>query len=118
MTERELMPCPFCGNQPYIAEEMDPEDWWYVACQTPGCILPIAAGYTSIESAIAKWNRRTTPDREAIIEECAKVCEELSAGFSEPGKHRTRMVAAAMQGALTCAYAIRQTKTVPNGEKG
>ena len=62
-------------------------------------------------------SRRTTPDRDSIIEECAEVCEELSAGFSEPGKHRTRMVAAAMQGALTCAYAIRQTKTAPNGEK-
>ena len=62
--------------------------------------------------------RRTTPDREAIIEECAKVCEELSAGFSEPGKRRTRMTAAAMQGALTCAYAIRALKTAPTSDKG
>ncbi|MBR8362128.1 hypothetical protein KDW55_02195 [Burkholderia sp. AU19243] len=67
---------------------------------------------------LADAARRTTPDREAIIEECAKVCEELSAGFSEPGKRRTRMTAAAMQGALTCAYAIRALKTAPTSDKG
>ncbi|PRE44167.1 hypothetical protein C6P97_22325 [Burkholderia multivorans] len=53
-----VLPCPFCGKPPYVAEEIDPDEWWYVACQTPGCILPAAAGHTSIESAIAKWNRR------------------------------------------------------------
>ncbi|PRH19434.1 hypothetical protein C6T56_16005 [Burkholderia multivorans] len=55
----DVLPCPFCGKPPYVAEEIDPDEWWYVACQTPGCILPIAAGHTSAESAIAKWNRRT-----------------------------------------------------------
>ncbi|MBU9359673.1 Lar family restriction alleviation protein [Burkholderia multivorans] len=54
----DVLPCPFCGKPPYVAEEIDPDEWWYVACQTPGCILPTAAGHTSIESAIAKWNRR------------------------------------------------------------
>ncbi|ARK42599.1 hypothetical protein [Burkholderia pseudomallei] len=61
--------------------------------------------------------RRTTPDREAIIEECAKACEVWSASI-DTGKKRNRVVAAAMQGALTCAEAIRQMKTAPNGEKG
>lgn len=54
----ELLPCPFCGNIPFVADEMDPDDWWYVACQTTGCILPVAAGHTSTKSAIDKWNRR------------------------------------------------------------
>lgn len=58
MPARELFPCPFCGKPPYVAEEIDPDDWWYVACQTPGCVLPIAGGHTSIESAIEHWNRR------------------------------------------------------------
>lgn len=53
-----VLPCPFCGEPPYVATEIDPYDWWYVACQTPGCIFPVASGHTSIESAIAKWNRR------------------------------------------------------------
>ncbi|WP_175952832.1 hypothetical protein [Burkholderia sp. BCC0405] len=60
--------------------------------------------------------RRTTPDRDSIIEECAKVCEAWSASI-DTGKKRNRVVGAAMQGALTCAEAIRQTKTAPNGEK-
>lgn len=54
----DVKPCPFCGNAPYVAEEIDPYEWWFVACRTPGCILPIAGGCTSIESAIARWNRR------------------------------------------------------------
>jgi hypothetical protein len=64
----EPEPCPFCGKPPYVAEEMDPQDWWYVSCHTPGCVLPIAGGCTSIESAIAKWNRRA-PLQDAQIAE-------------------------------------------------
>ncbi|MDN7489454.1 hypothetical protein QZM35_17235 [Burkholderia sp. AU45274] len=105
MTERELKPRPFCGKQPYVAEEINPDDWWYVTCQTPGCILPCAGGHTSIESAIAKWNSRTTPDRDSIIEECAKVCEEHA---------KTSYLTEA----VTCARKIRALKTDPNGEKG
>ena len=113
MTERELMPCPFCGNQPYIAEEMDPEDWWYVACQTPGCILPIAAGYASIESAIAKWNRRTTPDREAVIDSIlAKLDPRIRIGVLDEPYHSER------NGLIMAWNVVASFKTAPNGEKG
>ncbi|MCA8018117.1 Lar family restriction alleviation protein [Burkholderia metallica] len=105
MTEPILKPCPFCGKQPYVAEEIDPDDWWYVACKTPGCILPCAGGHTSIESAIAKWNRRTTPDRDSIIEQCAKVCEGDGDGFETPDTWDYY------------ARAIRALKTGPNGEQ-
>ncbi|WP_248321986.1 DUF551 domain-containing protein [Caballeronia sp. Sq4a] len=54
----DVKPCPFCGKPPHVAEEMDEWEWWFVACRTPGCILPISGGHTSIESAIARWNRR------------------------------------------------------------
>lgn len=83
-----------------------------------GTMMDGASYAAALELAAYVAARRTTPDREAIIEECAKVCEELSAGFSEPGKRRTRMTAAAMQGALTCAYAIRALKTAPTSDKG
>jgi hypothetical protein len=61
--------------------------------------------------------RRTTPDREAIIEECAKVCEAWSASI-DTGKKRNRVVAAAMQGALSCAFEIRALKTAPTSDQG
>lgn len=54
----ELKPCPFCGKPPYVAEEMDPEDWWFLECRTINCVGPGVYGRTSIESAIEKWNRR------------------------------------------------------------
>lgn len=52
--------------------------------------------------------RRTTPDREAIIEECAKVCEDVAAV-----RNTTEM----RSGAELCVGAIRALKTAPNGEK-
>lgn len=54
----ELKPCPFCDKPPYVAEEMDPEDWWFLECRTINCVGPGVYGRTSIESAIEKWNRR------------------------------------------------------------
>ncbi|HDR9497637.1 TPA: Lar family restriction alleviation protein [Burkholderia cepacia] len=102
MTERELKPCPFCGKQPYVAEEIDPDDWWYVTCQTPGCILPCAGGHTSIESAIAKWDSRTTPDRDSIIEECAALADSMAAGGYP---------------ATVIGRDIRALKTASNGEQ-
>lgn len=44
--------------------------------------------------------------RREALEEAAKLCEEWSAGI-DTGKSRNRVVAAAMQGALTCAVVIR-----------
>lgn len=60
--------------------------------------------------------RRATPDREAIIEECAKVCEAWSESI-DTGNKRNRVVAAAMQGALSCAFEIRALKTAPTSEE-
>lgn len=52
--------------------------------------------------------RRTTPDREAIIEECAGVCDGRYMGLDNPEDLE----------ALRCARDIRALKTAPNGEKG
>jgi hypothetical protein len=65
------------------------------------------------DEANAMWGiwqaaRRTTPDREAIIEECAKVCEDVAS---------RRSVVEMSIGAAMCAGRIRELKTAPNGEK-
>ena len=72
--------------------------------------------------------RRTTPDREAIIEECAKVCDEYAADQwslykgrapytgSEPGRADPD-VQGRSDGADVCAERIRALKTAPNGDE-
>lgn len=73
--------------------------------------------------------RRTTPDREAIIEECAKVCDEYAAdqwslykgrapyNGSEPGRADPD-VQGRSDGADVCAERIRSLKTAPTSDKG
>ncbi|MDR8915845.1 Lar family restriction alleviation protein [Burkholderia multivorans] len=80
----DVLPCPFCGKPPYMATEIDPDEWWYVACQTPGCILPAAAGHTSIESAIAKWNRRAHASEGDRIRCSQEGCQFKVARIGEP----------------------------------
>lgn len=82
-------------------------------------------------SAFECWlaGRRTTPDREAIIEECAKVCDEYAAdqwslykgrapyNGSEPGRADPD-VQGRSDGADVCAERIRALKVTPTGDKG
>ncbi|MDN8078332.1 hypothetical protein [Burkholderia multivorans] len=62
--------------------------------------------------------RRTTPDREAVIEECAKVCDSI--GFSLNNEWNQRLgVAAELSGvAEDCADAIRALPTIPTSDQG
>ncbi|MDN7476186.1 hypothetical protein QZM71_15105 [Burkholderia multivorans] len=55
--------------------------------------------------AIWKEARRTTPDRESIIEECAKVCDDHA---------KTSYLTEA----ATCARKIRALKTAPTSDQG
>ncbi|SAK33252.1 hypothetical protein [Burkholderia multivorans] len=71
---------------------------------------PSAGGYAQREYQMmwAGWQaaRRTTPDREAIIEECAKTLEEEARAWGYP-------VPIDM-----CAKAIRALKTAPTSDQG
>ncbi|PRF54654.1 hypothetical protein C6Q15_28225 [Burkholderia multivorans] len=82
---------------------------------------------TIVREAVAA--RRTTPDREEIIEECAKVCEEYAADQwslykgrapytgSEQGRADPD-VQGRSDGADVCAERIRSLKTAPTSDKG
>ncbi|MDV2160770.1 hypothetical protein [Burkholderia pseudomallei] len=76
-----------------------------------------------------KAARRTTPDREAIIEECAKVCDEdaddkwnlYKGQHPYTGRESGRAdpyVEGRADGASVCADRIRALKTVPTSDKG
>ncbi|WP_261534747.1 hypothetical protein [Burkholderia multivorans] len=55
---------------------------------------------------VLKADRRTTPDRDAIIEECAKVCDASAA-------RRWYAEDKASEGCEFCAEEIRALKTTP-----
>jgi len=74
-------------------------------------VLREQAFTTLLQMMLELEGRRTTPDREAIIEECAKVCEGVAAELLQPGDEE------AVAGAVFCRDAIRALKTAPNGEK-
>ncbi|MBR7998311.1 hypothetical protein [Burkholderia vietnamiensis] len=61
----------------------------------------IGAVVRYIEALEQKAARRTTPDREAIIEECAKVCDDRIMGDQSEGDFEAKR----------CAEAIRALKT-------
>ncbi|MDN7703312.1 hypothetical protein QZM15_33035 [Burkholderia sp. AU44665] len=122
-----------------MTEREEFEAWW-VRDVPPECraMIPFlmkrgASGKYSnprVEGAWEVWQaaRRTTPDREAIIEECAKVCDEYAADQwslykgrapytgSEPGRADPD-VQGRSDGADVCAERIRALKTIPSGEK-
>ncbi|MEZ7525918.1 hypothetical protein [Burkholderia vietnamiensis] len=69
-------------------------------------IATISCGRYKSSYTQAMWEcwqaaRRTTPDREAIIEECAKVCDDRIMGDQSEGDFESKR----------CAEAIRALKT-------
>lgn len=78
MSERELLPCPFCGREPRVC----PDDS-YGACQVfcPGehqdCEAhpSIHMEKDQLGEAIAAWNRRS-PSRREVLEEAARVADK------------------------------------------
>ncbi|WP_175739772.1 hypothetical protein [Burkholderia ambifaria] len=61
----------------------------------------------ALELAAYVASRRTTPDREAIIEQCARVCDARYMGDNNREDMEARR----------CAQAIRALKITANGEK-
>lgn len=53
--EKELKPCPFCGNN---ARLLSGTECYEVICSNPDCAAIIARSFPSREEAITAWNRR------------------------------------------------------------
>ncbi|WP_175992297.1 Lar family restriction alleviation protein [Burkholderia vietnamiensis] len=99
-TLTDLLPCPFCGGTNCTISTRTIGKWKFVYC--PDCLAEGPA-YDDEDDAIDAWNRRTTPDREAIIEECAKVCDDRIMGDQSERDFESKR----------CAEAIRALKTAP-----
>lgn len=66
MAKPTLLPCPFCGGQPFETElqHLNPRVGWYwvIGCGNEDC--PVDGCYSdcpTYEEAVAAWNRRARP---------------------------------------------------------
>lgn len=55
----ELLPCPFCGVEPCMYDDVNHSKACYISCQTEGCIGEMTWHENDAE-AIAAWNRRAS----------------------------------------------------------
>lgn len=76
-----------------------------------GTMMDGASYAAALELAAYVAARRTTPDREAIIEECAEICDAAASRhwYAEDK---------ASEGCDFCAEEIRNLKTAPTRDKG
>ena len=52
-----LLPCPFCGEQPMMVRHEGVRQWWTVLCDRRACLVrPYVAG--SASQAARAWNTR------------------------------------------------------------
>ena len=84
MSEIELKPCPFCGDEPEFHEASQISETWFVAsvnCRSC-CAQVVSQGMETKtaemanESAIAAWNKRVI-DRDELL----KIADELENKF-------------------------------------
>jgi Lar family restriction alleviation protein len=62
MTDTEIKPCPFCGDNDPSIDEVD-SGVHAVVCNDCGCVGPITPyveAHQTAEEAIERWNRRLT----------------------------------------------------------
>lgn len=78
-TKTELLPCPFCGDQPELSPallRMKPA--WMVECHNESCFASTLARITD-RDAIKAWNRRATaPSQPAEPDELARLEREIA----------------------------------------
>jgi hypothetical protein len=72
MSNRELLPCPFCGKDATLREDSWSSTAWLGGCIDPGCPGDdIVWGHTRDE-AVATWNTRAESTTEIILRERLK----------------------------------------------
>ncbi len=60
MTERKkrtILPCPFCGREPYVDGSGEGQRGLMIHCVGPNCANP-SVSYYDHDAALAVWNQR------------------------------------------------------------
>lgn len=63
--QKELIPCPFCGEKPKLKENILWRQNYFVRCTNDFCLVePCTKLYPKKEQAIEAWNRRVNDGRD------------------------------------------------------
>lgn len=57
MTAPELMPCPFCGGEAHLRDDVSHSTAYFIGCATEDCFGEIHWGKSEAE-AVSGWNTR------------------------------------------------------------
>jgi hypothetical protein len=60
-SKTKLLPCPFCGSAPLMAEARNAGGWWLITCGGDDCGTSPNLECEGREKAIVRWNKRHTP---------------------------------------------------------
>ena len=78
----ELKPCPFCGGDAFLRDDVSHGTAFFIGCATEECFGEIHWAYTEAE-AVASWNTRATPDHlsdprmRALVEAATAIRDHL-----------------------------------------
>jgi len=71
MSDTKLLPCPWCGRNPSIERSGPGNLVWYIECDRGDGdaehVITILGGGTR-KQAIAAWNTRVDPQRQALVD--------------------------------------------------
>lgn len=57
-SDKELLPCPFCGGKAETLSYTYPDEGWQIGCVNINCLLPEMDGFEDEKEAIKAWNTR------------------------------------------------------------
>ncbi|CAB4152342.1 Restriction alleviation protein Lar [uncultured Caudovirales phage] len=72
-----LLPCPFCGKQPWSYDDANHSTAWEVECGNTTCSAQPSVWKTTKVEAIAAWNTRQPTQSDALREENERLREHL-----------------------------------------
>jgi hypothetical protein len=58
----KLLPCPFCGGEPYFERKGNIRESMIIICEDCGCIIESGDVYGLTANDRLKWNRRQIED--------------------------------------------------------
>jgi len=89
-----LLPCPFCGKQPWSYDDANHSTAWEVECGNTTCSAQPSVWKTTKVEAIAAWNTRQPTQSDALREENERLREQDGHGYDamraeciEAGEH-------------------------------
>lgn len=115
----DLLPCPFCGGEAYLRDDVSHSTAYFVGCSTKDCFGEIHWGQTA-EETIAAWNRRTVtlPDDvtkavEALTSLPAVYAHQINTGVREVYDPLQRFYTMESVLSAVTEATIRNSQTVP-----